>query len=73
MLIGIFKYRMRAIITRGFHTFYLLIEDQKRFSRGFFLEILALCMISIQERVMMARVRYTTDLQRPVSFFGRVS
>ena len=51
-------YRTRAIITRGLYTFYPLFEVQKRFSRGFFLKILALCMVSIQERVMMARIRY---------------
>ena len=42
-------YRMRAIITRGLYTFYPLFDVQKR-SRVFFLKILALCMISIQER-----------------------
>ena len=51
-------YRTRAIITRGLYTFYPLFEVQKRFFKGFFLKILALCMVSIQERVMMARVRY---------------
>ena len=47
-----------AIITRGLYTFYPLFEVQKRFLRSFFLKILALCMVSIQERVMMARIRY---------------
>ena len=49
------RYRTRAIITRGLYIFYPLFEVQKLFSRGFFVKILALC---IQERVMMARVRY---------------
>ena len=44
-----FQYRMRAIITRCLYTFYPLFEVQKRFIRGFFLKILALCMVSIQE------------------------
>jgi hypothetical protein len=51
------RYRTRAIITRGLYNFYPLFEVQKRFFKGFFLKILALCMVSIQERVMMARVR----------------
>ena len=51
-------YRTRAIITRRLYTFYPIYEDQKRFLRNFFCKILALCMVSIQERVMMARVRY---------------
>ena len=50
-------YRKRAIITRGLYTFFL--KSKKVFSRGFFLKILALCMVSIQERVMMARVWYS--------------
>ena len=36
-----------AIITHGLFTLYPLFEVQKRFSRGFFLKILALCMVSI--------------------------
>ena len=43
-------YRMRTIVTRGLYTFYPLFDVQKRFSRDFFLKILALCMVSIQER-----------------------
>ena len=49
------KYRTRTIITRGLYTFYPLYEVQKTFFQGaLFLKILALCMISIQERVMVA-------------------
>ena len=33
-------------------------KSKNVFSRGFFLKIMALCMVSIQDRVMMARVRY---------------
>ena len=46
-------YRTRTIITRGLYTFYSLFEVQKRFLRGFFLKILALCMVSIQERFLI--------------------
>ena len=52
------SYRMRAIITRGLYTFYPIFEDQKRFLRSFFRKILTLCMVSIQERVIVARVPY---------------
>ena len=34
------------------------LKSKNVFSRGFFLKILALCMVSIQERVIVARVRY---------------
>ena len=47
------KYRTRSIITRGLYTFYLLFEVQKRFSRGFLKKNLALCMVSIQERLLI--------------------
>ena len=50
-------YRTRAIITRGLYTFYPIFEDQKRFLRSFFGKILTLRMVSIQERVIVARVR----------------
>ena len=33
-------------------------KSKNVFSRGFFLKIMALCMVSIQERVIVARVRY---------------
>ena len=56
---------MRAIITRGLYILNPLFEGQKRFSRTFFQKILPLCMISIQERVMMTRVRY---IQIPKGF-----
>ena len=39
------NYHTCAIITRGLYTFYPLFEVQKRFLRGFFLKILALCMV----------------------------
>ena len=41
-----FKYRTRAIITRGLYIFYPLFEVQKRFFKGLH-KILALCMVSI--------------------------
>ena len=51
-------YRTRAIITRGFYTFYPIFESQKRFSKElFFRKILILCTVSIQERVIVVRVR----------------
>ena len=53
-------YRTRAIITRGLYTFYLIFEDQKRFLRSFFRKIMTLCTVSIQERVMMARIQSDT-------------
>ena len=40
-------YRTRAIITRGLYSFYPLFEVQKRFFKGLYLKILALCMVSI--------------------------
>ena len=55
-------YRTRAFITRGLYTFYPIFEDQKRFLRIFFCKFLTLCMVSIQEGVIMARVRYATLL-----------
>ena len=46
----------RAIINRGLYTFYPLFEVEKHFLRFFFLKILALCMVSIQEeRIIVAR------------------
>ena len=55
-------YRTRAIITRGLYIFYLFFEGQKGFFKDFFQKILPLCMISIQERVMMARIQYLLSL-----------
>ena len=52
------KYRTRAIITCSLYTFYPMFEDQKHFLRSFFRKILTLCTVSIQERVIVARVRY---------------
>ena len=46
---AICTYRTRTIITRGLYTFYPIFEGQKRFLRSFFCNILALCMVSIQE------------------------
>ena len=37
---------------------YLIVEGQKRFLRSVFRKFLPLCMVSIQERVIMARIRY---------------
>ena len=53
-----FKYRMLAFKTRGLYTFYPLFEDHFFVFKDFFWKILSLCMVSIQERVMMARVWY---------------
>ena len=52
------NYRMHAIITHSLYNFYPLFDVQKCFSRGFFLRILALGMVRIQERVMIARLWY---------------
>ena len=41
------EYCTPTIITRGLYTFYPLFEVQTRFSMGFFLKILVLCMVSI--------------------------
>ena len=46
-------YRTRAIITHGLYVLNPLFEGQKRLNKGFFLKILALCMFSIQERVII--------------------
>ena len=46
-----FIYRTRAIITRGLYISTQLLKSKNIFSRGFFLKILALCMVSIQERL----------------------
>ena len=51
-------YRMRAIIARGLYTFVHFLKSKNVFSMGFFLKILALCMVSIQERVIVVRVLY---------------
>ena len=45
-------------ITRGFYISNQLFEGKNVYLRVFFLKILALCSVSTQERVMMARVRY---------------
>ena len=50
-------YHMRAIITRGLYTFYPIFEGPKRFLRSCIRKILTLCTVSIQERVIVARVR----------------
>ena len=50
-------YRTRAIISRGFYIFNPTSKDYF-FLRRFFQKILSLCMACIQERLMMARVRY---------------
>ena len=47
------KYHTRIIITRNLYTFYPLFEVQKRFFKGLFLKILALCMVSIQEQFLI--------------------
>ena len=55
----IFMYRTRAIITRGFYILNPFLEGQKRFFKVFFFQkFLVLCMVNIQERVMMARIWY---------------
>ena len=46
----IYAYRTRAILTRGLYTLNPVFEGQKRLFRGFFfLSILSLCTVSIQE------------------------
>ena len=52
-IFGHMRYHMRAIITRGLYTFYPLFQVQKRFLRSFLFKILALCMVSIQERFLI--------------------
>ena len=52
-------YRTRAIQSRGLYNFYLIFEDQFFVFKEFlFQKILSLCMVNIQKRVMMARVRH---------------
>ena len=53
--LAIKPYTVRAplYLTRGLYIFYPLFEGQKRFLRGFFHKILALCMVSIQERFLI--------------------
>jgi hypothetical protein len=52
------NYRTGAIITRGLYFFNPLFEGQQRFFKDLILrKILALCMVSIQERGIMVRVR----------------
>jgi hypothetical protein len=47
-------YRTRAIVIRGLYFFNPLFESQKRyFKELFFCKILALCMVSIQERFLI--------------------
>ena len=64
MTVKQYIYRTRAIITRGLYTFYPLFEDQKRFFKEVFWENSVLMygkysrVVSNQERVIMARVRY---------------
>ena len=49
---------MRAIITRGLYIFYPILEGQDRFfNELFFRKTLPLCMVSIQEWVMMVSLR----------------
>ena len=48
------RYNPRFVLILFTH----FLKSKKVFSRVFFLKIMALCMVSIQERVMMARVRY---------------
>ena len=50
------RYRTRAIITRSLYSFYPFFEVQKRFFNSLF-SCLRLCMVSIQERVMMACIQ----------------
>ena len=56
------KYRTRAIITRGLYIFYPIFEGQKRFLRSFFHKILTLYTVSIQERVIVACLRYISKI-----------
>ena len=52
------NYRTRAIISRGLYIFYPIFEDQFFVFKDVFMKILTLCMASIQERIIMARIRY---------------
>ena len=54
---AIIWYSMCAIMTRSLYGFYKNFEVQKRLFKQLFRKFLTLCMVSIQERVMMARVR----------------
>ena len=53
-----FIYRTRVIITRGLYIFYPILEGQKRIFKQLFRKFLTLFLVIIQERVMMAGVRY---------------
>ena len=52
------EYRTRAIISRGLYIFYPISKDHIFVFQEIFQKILSLCMAYIQERLMMARVRY---------------
>ena len=52
-------FRTRAIISRGLYIFYLFLKTISLFLSTFFLEnSVLICIVCIQERVIMARVRY---------------
>jgi len=53
---------MQAIITRGL-LFTHFFKSKNIFSRRYFLKILALSMVSIQEQVIVARLRYTIEFR----------
>ena len=56
--LGVFSpYRTSAILIRGLYTFPPFLKDKNIFKELFFRKFLSLC--SIQERVIVARVRYT--------------
>ena len=55
---ALIRYRTRVILTRGLNIFYPILKGKKVFLTSFFHKILPLCMVSIQERVMMARILY---------------
>ena len=52
-LLSSFKYHTRIIITRDFFNFYPLFGSQKHFFYEFFLKILSLCRVIIQERFLI--------------------
>ena len=51
-------YCTHTIITCGLHTFYSSFEDQIHLFKNFYHKFLTLCVVSIQERVMIVPVQY---------------
>ena len=68
MLVKKIRYHTCAIIPRSLYSFYPLFEVQKRFFKGLVLKILALCMVSIQERVMMVPAHMVMNNEKNLVF-----